>query len=261
NEFTAGIPEYRRKLEVQFNEAIAWLDEHGIEVSASRVFDLLQPKTAVDVLAALLRTLVATFSNVLLVLVIMLFMLFEADHLRKKLEAGLGAHVNLSRLDEAIRDVQRFLGIKTLTSAATGICTYGLLVTVGVQFSLLWSLLIFLFNYIPVIGSTAAALPPIILSLIDQRLGAAVGLTVGYLVINIGISNFIEPWIMGHSLGLSPLVVFLSLVFWSWIWGPLGMLLAVPVTMIIKIALYQTDDLRWVAIAMGGRIRKPPAPG
>ena len=256
-EFSAAIPDYRQRLQGQFEETTAWLEEHGLQITASHVFDLLEPKVAVDFLGSTLRTLVATFSRVLLVLVIMLFMLFEANHLRRKLVVGLGAGIDLSRLDEGVRDVQRYLGIKTLTSAGTAFLVYGLLVAVGVKYSLLWALLVFALNYIPVVGSTVAALPPLLLTLIDQGPGSAAGLAIGYVVINVGISNFVEPWIMGRSLGLSPLVVFLSLVFWGWVLGPFGMLLAVPLTMIVKIALHQTEGLRWVAIVMGGKPKEP----
>jgi predicted PurR-regulated permease PerM len=93
----------------------------------------------------------------------------------------------------------------------------------------------------------------VLLGLVQGGLGYAILIAVGYVVTNVGIGNFVEPWLMGRTLGLSTLVVFLSLVFWGWMWGSVGMLLSVPLTMIIKILFENTDDLRWIAIMLDNR--------
>ena len=121
----------------------------------------------------------------------------------------------------------------------------------GLGFPLLWGLVAFIFNYIPNLGSILAAIPPVLLALVQFGPARAAVVAVGYLVINIGLANFLEPYLMGRRLGLSTLVVFLSLVFWGWVWGPVGMLLSVPLTVIVKIALENTKDFRWVAIMLG----------
>ncbi len=149
--------------------------------------------------------------------------------------------------------------------------TTGLLVglwtaILGLDFAVVWGLLAFLLNYIPSIGSIVAAIPAVLLGLIQGGLGYAILIAVGYVVTNIGIGNFVEPWLMGRTLGLSTLVVFLSLVFWGWMWGSIGMLLSVPLTMIIKILFENTDDLQWIAIMLDNRRRaekrleEPPKP-
>jgi AI-2 transport protein TqsA len=121
---------------------------------------------------------------------------------------------------------------------------------IGVDFAPTWGLLAFLLNFIPNIGSIIAAVPAILLALIQLGLPSALLTLLGYLVVNITIGNFLEPRVMGRSLGLSTLVVFLSLLFWRWVLGPIGMVLSVPLTMTAKIALAVNEDTRWLAVLL-----------
>ena len=106
-------------------------------------------------------------------------------------------------------------------------------------------------HYIPSIGAIIAAIPPVVIALVQFGPGAAAGVALGYLVIDTVLGNMIEPTLMGKRFGLSVLVVFMSLLFWGFLWGPVGMLLSVPLTIIVKIVLENTEDLRWVAILLG----------
>ena len=96
-----------------------------------------------------------------------------------------------------------------------------------------------------------ASIPAILVALVLEGVGTAIGVAILYLFINISIGSLTEPRIMGRRMGLSPLVVFLSLVFWGYILGPVGMFLSVPLTMIVKILLEGTEDLKWVAVVLG----------
>ena len=157
---------------------------------------------------------------------------------------------NVERFGIMVKQVQRYLAIKTLISVATGICV-GLWVSLlGLGFPLLWGLVAAIFNYIPNLGSILAAIPPVLFAIVQFGPGHAAVVAIGYLVINVVFANFLEPYLMGRRLGLSTLVVFLSLVFWGWVWGPVGMLLSVPLTVIIKIALENTEDFRWLAVML-----------
>ncbi len=120
----------------------------------------------------------------------------------------------------------------------------------GLDFALVWGVVAFLLNYIPTIGSIIAAVPAVLLAAVQLGFGRAVLIAAGYVVVNTVLGNLVEPALMGRRLGLSTLVVFLSLVFWGWVWGPVGMLLSVPLTMVVKILLENTDDLRWVAVLL-----------
>ena len=126
-----------------------------------------------------------------------------------------------------------------------------LLALIGVDYPVLWGALAFLLNFIPNIGSIIAAVPPVLLALIQLGVAQAALVAGGFLVINMAIGNFLEPRYMGQGLGLSTLVVFLSLVFWGWVLGPVGMLLSVPLTIAVKIALEVRPDTRWMAIMLG----------
>ena len=142
--------------------------------------------------------------------------------------------------------------VKTATSLATGLILGTWVWILGVNFPVLWGLLAFLLNYIPNIGSLLAAVPPLTVGLIQPGGGVTllILVAIGYGVANIVIGNFVEPRLMGQRLGLSTLVVFLSLVFWAFVWGGIGMLLAVPLTMVVKILLEDTEDFRWVAVLL-----------
>ena len=142
--------------------------------------------------------------------------------------------------------------IKSGTSLATGIIATIWLMILGVDYPLLWGFLTFLFNYVPTVGSIIAAVPPALLALISPDGGLITALlsAVGYLVINISIGSILEPRILGNGLGLSTLVVFVSLLFWGWVFGPVGMVLSVPLTMTIKIALSNSESGKWLSTMM-----------
>jgi predicted PurR-regulated permease PerM len=149
-----------------------------------------------------------------------------------------------------ISQVQRYLAVKTAISLVTGILITIMTMAFGLRFALVWGLIAFLLNYIPNIGSIIAAIPAAVFALVQLGLVPALLIAAGYLVINTILGNIVEPNLVGQTLGLSTLVVFLSLVFWGWVWGPLGMLLSVPLTMIIKIMLEANDETRWIAIML-----------
>jgi len=121
----------------------------------------------------------------------------------------------------------------------------------GIEYAFMWGLLAFLLNFVPTIGSIIAAVPAVLLALVQFGLGKALMIVIFYLVINISISNVVEPRLLGQRVGLSTLVVFMSMVFWGWILGPVGMLLSVPLTITFKIAMEGSDETRWIAILLG----------
>ncbi len=120
----------------------------------------------------------------------------------------------------------------------------------GIDFPLLWGLVVFLLNFVPNIGSILAAVPVILLALVQFGFVADAEVIILYLLVNNILGNFLEPKLMGRNLGLSTLVVFLSLVFWGWLLGPVGMFLSVPLTMTLKIIMDNNDNTRWIAILL-----------
>ena len=126
-----------------------------------------------------------------------------------------------------------------------------LLWLLSVPYPVLWGTLAFLLNYIPTIGSILAGIPAVLLSLVVGGPSLAAWVVVVYLVVNNLIGSFLEPRFMGSRLGLSPLIVLLSMIFWGWVLGPVGMFLSVPITMTLKIALEGTPETRGIAMLMG----------
>jgi AI-2 transport protein TqsA len=257
NEFTTAAPRYQARLQQYLASSLVWLQARGIETSEWEALAFVNPGAVIDLVGTTLRAVTALLSNTFLVLLTMVFILFEAAGLPRKMAVAFGNQPEqLERFERMTRQVQRYLAIKTLISLATGLAAGIWVALMGLGFPLLWGLIAFFFNFIPNLGSIVAAVPPVLLALFQFGPGGALVVALGYLLINVALANFVEPYLMGRKLGLSTLVVFLSVVFWGWVWGPLGMLLAVPLTMSVKIALENTEDLHWVAVLLDPN---PPA--
>jgi predicted PurR-regulated permease PerM len=204
----------------------------------------------------LVQRLTSLLSKSFFVLIIMIFVLAESGQFARKYAAVRQSQgPDLSRFQDSAADIQKYLGIKTAVSLATGILAYLACRIFGVEFAILWALVAFAFNYIPAIGSILAAVPPVVLALIESGFWPGLGVFICYLVINIGLGNFLEPMLLGNRFGISTVVVILSVLFWGYIWGPVGMFLAVPLTMMVKVMLDNSTDLQWVSVLMGKQRR------
>jgi AI-2 transport protein TqsA len=252
NEFRVALPRYVDQFQIMLIDLQAWLVERRMPVSDVVLTDLVNAEQLINLVSGTLRGIAWTVSNAFLILIIMIFMLAETSAFPDKLRAVLGSRdADLSRFAKITHEVQQYLGIKTIVSLITGILVGSYVWLLGIDFPLFWGLLAFLFNYIPSVGSILASIPPVLLGLIQLGPGGALLVALGYLTVNVTLGNIIEPNLMGRRLGLSTLVVILSLVFWGWVWGPVGMLLSLPMTMIVKIMLENTHDMRWIAILLG----------
>ena len=121
----------------------------------------------------------------------------------------------------------------------------------GVDNALFMGLIAFFLNFVPAFGSFIAAIPGVLLAFVLLGPGAAALAVLGYVVVNVAVSYVVEPRIMGRHLGLSPLIAVVSLLFWGWLLGPVGMLLSVPLTMALKIWLENQETTRPLAILLG----------
>ena len=260
NEFGQVVPQYQARFQELANEILAWAERVGLPASEWTPLDYVNPEAIVDLIGGTLGALAGLLSNAFLVLLAVIFILFEAAGFRAKLRLAFGDRgANLDRLGQMTLQVQNYLAIKTVVSVATGALVGTWVWALGLDFPLLWGLVAFIFNYIPSLGSIFAAVPAVLLALVQLGPGRAAGVAIGYLAINIVFGNFVEPMMLGRRLGLSTLVIFLSLVFWGWVWGPVGMLLSVPLTMMLKIALENTEDFRWVAVMLDKNPASAPA--
>ncbi len=257
DDFSERLPVYRERLQAELEAPAAWIEQiglerYGIDVSLSALGDIVDPAAAMNLAGNALKEIGSFLTNMLLILLTVIFILLEASGFRAKLYAAFGSARSPFRGFTAFASsVKHYLAIKTAVSLFTGLVVALWLWILGVDFPILWGLFAFLFNYIPNIGSIVAAVPAVLLAFIQYGAGAALLAAGGYAAVNVVVGNFVEPKFMGEGLGLSPLAVFLSLAFWGWLLGTVGMLLSIPLTITVKIALESNPDTRWASILLG----------
>jgi len=258
NDFTRELPVYQGKLRTQTVQLAGYLDKFGVQISKQQVLDHFDPGAVMQYAASMLAGAGGVLTNSFLILLTVIFILLEAAGMPAKLQAALpDATSSLASFEKFIDSVRQYLAIKTFVSLATGGVIALALMMLGLDYPLLWGLIAFLLNYIPNIGSIIAAIPAVLLAVIQLGPIQALIVAAVYLTVNLVMGNAVEPRLMGRKLGLSSLVVFISLVFWGWILGPVGMLLSVPLTMIVKIALEVNESTSWLAILLGSEIPQP----
>lgn len=239
------------KFTQKFDEIMAVLREHNLETHARALVkspqDIFDPTQVIRFTQTLTSQVLSFMTSCGLVLVLMTFFLGEAPLFARNLNKLGRSNEGRNKFISALMGIQRYLLIKTLASATTGLLAWWLCATMDVPFAFLWGVLAFTLNYIPTFGSIVAAIPPVILGFLlnDFSTGFFVGL--GYVLINSIIGNGVEPLFLGRQFGISTSVVLLSVLIWGWILGPIGMLLAVPITVLIKLAFENSRDLAWMA--------------
>ena len=250
--FSGNLSKYESMLTDLSNSFIQFLNEKGYKIHQDQIFSLVQPAKILEFTAGALNKLISMMGNTFLIFLIVLFTLTEFSSFPIKAKAVLrGSDKSVSYFSTILQNIRHYLGIKTLICLLTGILVYIALLIIGVDYPLLWALIAALMNYIPNIGSIIAAVPAVLFALIQLGLGGAIWTLASFMVVNNVLGNFIEPRIMGKGLGLSTLVVFLSLLFWGFIFGTVGMFLSVPFTMTIKIILEQNEKTKWIALLLG----------
>ena len=255
NDFTNDLPIYQEKLRIQMLTLFDWLNNLGIKVSKDILLEHFNPGSIMQSAASMLAIAGGMLTNSFMILLTVVFILFEAAGMPDKLRAALpDADSSLTYFEKFFTSVRQYLAIKTLVSLATGLVVTGGLLLLGLDYAPLWGMIALLLNYVPNIGSIIAAVPAILLSMV--QLGPFPTLLVAalYLGTNVIMGNGVEPRLMGQKLGLSTLVIFISLVFWGWVLGPVGMLLSVPLTMVVKIALEVNPTTRWMAILLSSDV-------
>ncbi len=252
SQFTGKLPTYQDHLFQQMEQATKWLESKGIEVGELTQQEGFDSRRLLNLVSQLVGTVGSLTSDVFVILLIFVFILVEGTTFPSKLKAMPEYTPDRAeQLRQILENVRQYLAIKTQLSLATAVLVTILLFALGIDFPVLWGLLAFLLNYVPNIGSFIAAIPAVVLAFVQLGIAPALYTGLGYAVINVVIGNVIEPRVMGRGLGLSTLVVFLSLLFWGWVLGSVGMLLSVPLTMILKIVLQSVEGTRWLAILMG----------
>jgi len=257
NEFLGSLPSYQERLSAQVTALTDWLRGKGVDIPEKDLRDALHPGSAMRLAGKLLSTLSGVLTDAFLILLTIIFILLEAADFPKKLKAALKKpEGSLTTIERFSRSANRYVVIKTLLSIVVGVAIWLWLVILGVDYPVLWGTLAFMLNFVPNIGSILAAAPPALLALVQLGIGSALLTAMGSLVVHNIVGNMIEPKLMGKGLGLSALVVFLSLVFWGWVLGPVGMVLSVPLTSLVKIGLESNEETRGLAIMLGSNFEK-----
>ncbi len=251
--FTQSLPTYQDKLEAMEIKWISTLGNLGIEFHGDNLLKSFDSRKILSFTANILNSVGNLMSTSALILLTVSFILLEASSLPMKIRlTSSNPEADNEKYRKVIHGVRHYLSIKSLTSLATGVLIGVWLTIIGVDYPILWGLIAFLMNYIPNIGSLLAAIPAVLLALIQIGPYGALWTGVGYLAVNVIIGSIIEPRIMANGLGLSTLVVFVSLVFWGWLLGIIGMFLSVPLTMIAKIYFEANEKTRWIAVFLSG---------
>jgi len=255
NEFSQQMPLYREQLIEQFAWILEKLQSFNIQISKQKVLNYFDPGMALSMTTNMLSGVGNVMANLFLIILTIVFMLFEAQAMPKKFHLALDdPDMRLQQIEKFLHSVNQYMVIKTLVSIATAVVIGIGLTLIGVDYAVLWAVVALLFNYIPNIGSMIAAIPAVLLAFIQMGPGAAGITTLLYVGTNMVMGNMVEPRFMGRGLGLSTLVVFLSLIFWGWLLGSVGMLLSVPLTMIVKIGLESSQSGGWLAILLSDDI-------
>lgn len=252
SEFSADLPKYQERLTLLSHGLFGRLADFGLPLDYSIMKESFNPSVAFSVVGNTLASFGNLMSNAFLILLTVTFILVEESVFAAKFKQGYISQKSLKAINNFTDGVHQYMAIKTLISLLTGLFIVCWLWFLGVDYFVLWGLLAFLLNFIPTLGSILAAIPAVLLALVQLGVGEALLTGAGFLFVNIFMGNIVEPRAMGRGLNLSALVVFLSLVFWGWVLGPVGMLLSIPLTMTVKIALENFDDTRWLATILGG---------
>ena len=251
NTLAQQLPVYQERLTALIAQAFDRLNTLGLDMTKSPLTDYVTPRKFMSLVSYGLSIFRGVFTNLFLIMLFILFILLETAGFPRKLQAAFpDPEGTLGHFRTMTANVNRYMGFKALFSLATGVSLWILLALIGVEFAGTWGVLAFFLNFIPAIGSIIAAIPAILWALVQLGLPSALLTLLAYLAVNIIIGNLLEPRFMGRKLGLSPLVVILSMIFWGWVLGPIGMVLSVPLTMIGKIALATNEDTRWIAVML-----------
>ena len=257
NDFILNLPAYEEKFKTTVLSFIQFAQISGFQIDNQKILDTLNFGSFFGFSTNILGSIGTFLSKFLLVIIGVAFILAEAKSFQTKLKVIFRNNAKkLQQFNLFSYNIQKYFLVKSFTSFLTGFIIAIMLSFFGVDYPILWGVIAMLFNFIPVIGSVIASIPAILLALMSLDLDATIWVTVLYVVINISISNILEPKLMGKELGLSPLVIFFSLIFWGYILGIVGMFLAVPITMTLKIAFDSNTNTQWIGILMSDLSKK-----
>ena len=255
NSFRKSLPTYKEKISAEIDKLSSVGEKYDIDINSQLIYEYIDPTFIMQSVANTISAFGNVLTNYFLILFIVMFTLLEAAGFSRKLRLAFeSSETSIKNFHSFSENMNKYLSIKTIVSIITGFLIYISLTFIGLDHAIMWGLIAFFLNYIPNIGSIIASIPAIIIALIQFNFYYALLVALIYLIINIVMGSLIEPKYLGKELGLSTLIIFLSLIFWGWLLGPVGMLLSVPLTMILKIWLENNNDTKWIAILLSRNI-------
>lgn len=247
SELLADLPKYETAAKDLQKSGVTWLASRGLVRAALTLQGTQVGAFLMTQSGGLLAELPTLLSRAVFVLLLTLFMLIERNSVKARLFGGNEFAVEYRHV---IRDVQRYLGTKTLLSVVTGLLVTLLCFTLGIPNAPLWGAVAFVCNYIPVAGALVASAPPLALALLTRDISTILGLAAGLMIIKGVVGNILEPRMLGSSCGLSPLSVVVAIVGWGALLGPTGALLSVPLTSAFRIVVSHVRDLEWLNLLL-----------
>ncbi|MEV6659729.1 AI-2E family transporter [Nocardia fluminea] len=256
------LPEYADKLNGLLDHGRDWLASLG--VSSDQIHKALSgidTGKAVTVIEELVGGVLGVFSNLFFVVALLLFMAVDGMTMERRLSIVARERPAIAQaLGSFVAGTRKYLIVSTVFGAIVAVIDGGALWLMGVPLPILWALLSFITNYIPNIGFVIGVIPPALLALLDSGPVLMIWVIVVYSVINFVIQSIIQPKFVGDAVGLSVTITFLSLVFWAWVIGALGALLAIPLTLLVKALLFDIDPTtRWADVLIGAPMDQKPA--
>jgi predicted PurR-regulated permease PerM len=254
SQFISSVPKYESLLRNNIALLTKYLRDLGFDVSKATILTYIDPESVFKTTGRVIGQLGNLLTNLFLITFISIFVLLEASSLPEKLKFIFkDSDLSMGNIKQIGESIKNYILIKTYISFLTGFIVGISLYLLGVDFAILWGVIAFLLNYVPNIGSIIAAFPASLMALVQYGISRFLIVVIIYFAVNMIVGNIIEPKYLGKELGLSPLVVFLSLIFWGWVLGIVGMFLSVPLTMIVKIIFSNSKDKKWIAVLLSDK--------
>jgi len=250
-DFIANYQEIKTKFLASENGIVHYLESFGFSLDGAKLQFVFEQYNLLDVVKKFLSQANSQFSNIFIIIFMVLFMLLEAKSFHQKiLKITTDYGIDQKLFLEIVNKIKNYFMLKVKTSFLTGILVFFSLWYFSIPYYFLWAVLAFFLNFIPVVGSILASIPALIFAFMSFDFMTTLWVGICYLLINMLVGNFLEPRIMGRGLGMSALVIFISMIFWGWIFGPTGMILSVPLTMVLQYFFAQYKETQWIALLL-----------
>ncbi|MGH3459092.1 AI-2E family transporter [Aeromicrobium sp.] len=255
------IPSYASESTDLAADVSDWLSGLGVGATqADAVVDAFDPGKIVDFATSVLSSSLSVLSNLLFLVTLLLFLAFDAAHVQRLAEGAREQHRNLvDALGSFAGGTRTYLGVSAVFGLIVAVIDTALLAALGVPGAFVWGVLAFVTNFIPNIGFVIGVVPPALIGLLEGGPSLMLAVIVLYSLVNVVIQSVIQPRYVGSAVGLSTTLTFMSLVFWTWVLGPLGAILAVPMSLFFRAILVEADpDARWLDPLISGKPEDAP---